>query len=296
MRISGGLEGTHVKVIFPFGGRWRMCRWHTENDGHHLILARTHAAILTAFKAVLEKQRFAEVRGYFDIEVLAPSAAMLAMDNAIRVETARREFWSYLTWESTSYFDDLGVYPPGVTACAAFEAADDYKDEIAFDYVPDPKHYGCKHCKDGVVIVAPDREAFYQARRAMFEASDHWLRCAHDEGKPAVASRATPAADGQALSVAIANFGHHAKGAHLTEFEMPESGAVYLPTGFSDVLFFYSPIGTLAADDMEAMARASEEAIRSEDKVEAERYQRERGESEIATRLELMAILKGPTT
>lgn len=68
-----------MNVFFPHGGRWRMLRWYEHGCGHHLILARSHRGVMSALRTVLEKKPDAELRGYWEINVWAPSQAMCDM-------------------------------------------------------------------------------------------------------------------------------------------------------------------------------------------------------------------------
>jgi hypothetical protein len=95
--------------------------------------------------------------------------------------------------------------------------------------------------------------------------------------------------------MAIADFGHHAKGVDLGEFEMPAAAGEYHPKGFYDVLFFYRPVRMLSRTTLTRMAKESADAVLKEQKARQDADMRERTERIKAEIAELVAILKGPT-
>jgi len=261
-----------------------MLQWYEQDEGHQLLMAKRPEGILAAMKAVLSKHEAAEIKGYWEIDVWGPSPEIQARAIAIEEQEAREDFWQHIV--STARFSSRRKLPPPLKPCPGFEPLDP-NGESDTEY-----HYGCKNCRDMIQIDVPDKEAFYQERKRMFEST-----LQHHPVKGLVESRATPAQDGQPLMVAGADFGHHSYGVLLHEFKMPE-----VPTephrhtmALNEVLFFYTIVKSLPDNGPKELITTLKKKFQEEDRRERESYTQKRKREEDEHWNEFLALLKGPS-
>ena len=268
-----------AKVRFPLGGRWRMLRWYEINRGHHLLMAKRHSSILVALQARLRRVADLEIRGYWEIDIFAPSPKMDAMAFAVREDEMRDSFWQNICWRARQWEQERKKLPPGLRQCSKFVPIEDpngWSDEC------DGQHRGCQNCHDGIVVESP--EAFYAERRAMFEASQIGRRYGHSDG---CVSRAVPAADGQILRAAIADFGHHEEGIHLSD-HIDQS---YVP---GSVIFYYTVVKELSQAEPGSMVKAVQRELKHQRNLEGIEYRKKQKRDAERDSEEFLALLKGP--
>lgn len=268
-----------IKVHFPHGGVWRMLRWHEADCGHHLIMARTHKGVMAALRAALVKEPDLEIRGYWEIDVVAPSPKMNQEAEVILDQHAEAGFRHYI--ESVAYeMLRMGVeLPKPLRACDRYQQRHEHSYRVGEE--SRKLHIGCKNCERGVIIDIPDFSSFFKQRRAAIEAHEAAAReVARAKlttkpnrtilGEPVAAeSRAVPAKDGKAVRAALAEFGPHCEGVVLKDFKVR-------PSALHKVLFLYKHRRRLSAEEPKALVRevsAKAEADRKERlKVSAAKY------------------------
>lgn len=260
----------HVK--FPLGGRWFMLRWYHEMEGHNLILARSHAAAIATWRVRLRDSQGIEFRGYWEVDILAPSPAMHAKALASREKQALDDFWDYISWKARDWEESHKSLPPGLVRCKEFKPTDR-------DDAEDGNHYSCANCHTGI-LAAGSQEEFYRERRESIEAT-----LQRHVDKSFCVSRAAPAVDGQKLCAASANFGHHSSGIHLGEYDPSWSG--------DGTIFFYIVVSELSEEEPKKMANAVRDAIKQREKLRGIEFDKQRKREEKKADQEFLALLKG---
>lgn len=257
-----------------------MLRWYGENTGHHLILAKNHAAVRTAVHAHLhsEDDHLEQLRGYWEIDVQAPSVKMEELAFRWHEMSVRGQFWDSVASRIRPMLIE-GTKTDVARLCERHSLED----------------WSCEHCHNGVVITVSDRESFFLARRAAYEKANEMYR---DRTKWS-SSRATPAASHKGLKWACPDFGHHSSGVSLYDFQMPalpetERVASYSHTSvFEEPLFFYTEVQALDTSDLDQLLDANAEYWRGVQERQRLEFEAERDQARDRDRAAFLAMLRG---
>lgn len=233
-----------IGVHYPFSGRRFLLLWCTENEGNHLVVARSRRAMAIAARGIVAKHR-AEARFLeaHNVELIGPSLAFRAeVANAKREEAIER-----FRWEASLAVSDL--FDAGRPIPAPFAACEASVSD------GDKRHAGCNKCMYGVRLIGMTPETLFgtfAARWATTMRQPRRLRSSTTALKPCPAAPS----DAENQLAAVARFGDHRKGIVIGS-----------PASVSDamndnVLFWYRPI--LPAPNMKPFLEMSRRAVDAE--------------------------------
>lgn len=274
-----------MNVCLRRGGPHVLLRWSTEDDGSHVLVARSEAGVVHAMGRLLERGEDVRLHDYCKIEVVAPSAAMSLQhaERAFREES--EDFWRHAALRLREREDE--PLSKSIERCARYEPWEGYSSQ------PSRAHQGCRHCFHGFVISGPRCLARYAIVR------DQWVfdrremerrradfRVVANPSKPVGPSLAEPAADGETVHVVAVLHGDHRDGSALRTID-PSEGPPSFP-----ILFAFRRLDELDSSDIMRMAQRGvterRKANRAEERRRADLIAR-RQEEDLALLLRTLA-------
>lgn len=269
-----------LQVYYPHGGLHLLLYWFTSHDRGHVIVARTESALRAAFAIVCKEEPYAEVRGCWRVDIVAPSRAMQADYATWRHEQRVREFQVHIGSRAKTYVERRGVLPRGLTRCKNYTPTLDLSEEEDREYAAESAatHRYCANCYEGIVPVGMTWEACYERKRVQYErlctreyGLRYWYSHTRSNSTPRVLeSRAPVADDADVLGVVLASHGAHAAGTFVEPCRVTDEGRA---AWVEDALFYFRNPEVLDATSYreamavaEAVARAEVEAAAQQQK------------------------------
>ena len=188
---------TPLPVYYPDGGRLLLMRWWTDADRGHVVLARSESAMRLVAQRVFRCHPDASLREYLEVEIVAPSLRLCALAAEHTQRERIENFRTEMTWRMREACEAGRTLPTPFSVCGVYEPEEEEKpsSEEAGEWAR-RTHYGCRHCKDGIVLAISAKElhgrfaAAWQARQPTvgFEharglvasrarVADEWERC-----------------------------------------------------------------------------------------------------------------------
>ncbi len=154
-----------LTVAYPFGGEHFLLRWHTHNEGNHLIIAKTKRLAEKAFEIVFREEDIGlDIKEYLRVEIVAPDAEMVLRYAKEQYQFREKEFWSNVGYTARRFVDDGESLPETIVACTSYcHKHEDEEDEIKEE--DDSQHYSCKNCVRGFSVVGISTEGFFWNNR-----------------------------------------------------------------------------------------------------------------------------------
>lgn len=249
-----------LKVYYPYGGEHFILRWHSHNEGHNLILARSKASAERTFQSVLRKYSDTKAKEFLKINIVAPTDeirqeyAKNKFDNEVRV------FWGTYVWMARDYKEKFGSVPAKLKECQAYSS-----DQEGTEEKDDEAHYYCLNCFEGFFPVSGTLESIYLANR-----DAHLAKYPDRFDKRLVECQASPADTNKRLYTIGGDFGHHQEGIVLGENRL----------GLGRFFFFYQDPVEVDRTLIDEALSAHKKAMKSldnayEKKMLADRKKRE---------------------
>jgi hypothetical protein len=272
MTTNGSNDADSVRVYYPHGGHHFCLRWWTDDDRGHVVLARTERSLLAAAKRVFDAHPDAEIRGYSEIDIVAPPKRL----EALIVEEKRRERVRFFHLEVACRVRELADagrdLPPMFARCTKYEPKDasDAQHEVYTE-----RHYDCRHCIEGICLVGVTPDEFCERYYATWTATQALVKPTPQQSKR-LPSRAPRTRDAPHLHYAYPMFGPHSSGVEFDKIVGKRTPS------HDEVLFFFrtlrSPdLAPLEALRAEAKARDEERrAIRVQESAAKDARDRER--------------------
>lgn len=227
-----------LRVYHPGKGVHHICRWLTHNEQHQLIVAPTEQAVRYVWELAYKRYDDAKVVQLFEVELVAPSAAMCSKALILQRDADIKSFMNDACG-GVSEALKLGLPLPSQFAkCPGFVRNDD-EDDSAPDSIDLKYHFDCRNCTHGIALVGLTPEQFYE------RFSDAWNAANPSQKMPGryqqIYSTAEPASDDeQVWEASCDDFGHHRSGVNLNKLrigEPPWHNAT--PWGFFHPVLFY---------------------------------------------------------
>lgn len=251
------------RVVCPSGGVTRLVRYARNNSGHHVLLARTHAALCRALVRLAHAPAYAvRVTEYLEVELVAPPESVCA---AIAERMEFDEYDAFVRDIGGTLRESPSSLPPGFTICESYRHEDPDHTTDEWDH---EVHNFCANC-DGQQVVPPARgwEAlFLRLRDAWRQTPGGAESCwSHTRGTRASSAR-TPRDD---EDVWVAGAGAEAHGIEGVKLERVREVAWMRP----DSLFFFVPRAVLAHGVLGGVLEREQEALAS---TQQKRQQRDK--------------------
>jgi hypothetical protein len=230
-------DDSSLRVYYPGGGRMLLLHWWTYDDRGHVVLATTERSLRATAQRVFDEHSDADIKAYCEIEVVAPSAHMVALAAKHTLRESIDSFHQEVVFRVREAVGAGRPLPPQFALCTGYESVEEQDDETgAGQKWAAETHYDCRHCKETIVLVGMTPDELYARYHAAWQKAHP--KPGHHDPKH-VLSRATPARDGEPLWIACADFGHHSSGIALDEVDL-EASESHRTAALSDrVLFFF---------------------------------------------------------
>jgi hypothetical protein len=254
-------------VHYPGGGTLRLLHWWTDDERGHVILAKADAGIHAALRLKLEDHSDMQVRAYCEVEIVGPSAKLQSLHALYEVHERVYSFHGEVIAHLREVLKAGRPLPPPFTRCTTYESEDD---SIGHDEWSRETHYGCRHCRESIRLVAMTSGQLYDRYH------EGWRQLrptSEPRDRKRVVSRAAPAIDDEPLWYACAEFGHHRSGIVLGEVAAVHRDEEYgRPSYLSDQLLFFFRRGPdldrAAVDEMVGGAEAAAHARHAQYELE----------------------------
>lgn len=241
-----------------------LLEWWTYNERGHVILARSERTMQETFARVLDEHSNAEIKSFFEIEVVAPSKFLIDLYSKYDYQDKVQSFKDDIRWRLKEMIEADRPLPAQFKKCPGFEHEDGLSadpDDLKWDA---DYHRNCKHCYGRIVFGMTDEEMYelYGKRWSESELSRPKSFGHREAENPSrykrEPSRAEQATDDETLWCAVGMFGHHSTGITLVEVEqkVPENFNLR-PEYLSNALFFYRQLSVV---DFAPLNLLSEEA------------------------------------
>lgn len=208
-----------LKVYYPYGGEHFILRWHSHNEGHNLIIARSQASAEKLFQSALQEHNDATAKEFLKINIVAPTDEIRQEYAATKLEHEIGCFWGGYVWKTRDYKEQYGTIPAKLKECQSYSP-----DQEGAEEKSDEQHYYCLNCFEGFSPVSGTLESVYLANRDAF-----LTRYPVHVDKKLVECRAEPADPNKRIHTVSPDFGHHQEGIVLGEHRF----------GFGENFFFY---------------------------------------------------------
>jgi hypothetical protein len=211
-----------IKVFYPHGGTHFLLHWSSYDEKGNVILARTEKGIQQVADQVFQKHWDAEIKGYWEIDIVAPSDKMQ--------QDLKNDIYD-LHFEIIDRLRDLveaGETLPSIfSICNSYELEEEDKEDVDVeDGWAYQRHYLCKQTIKSSLSKEELYAKYHQAWREQFPIEQYI-------DPKLVISRAKPVQDEKELFYAdISSFGDHGQGIVLQKFD-PENPC------YKDNLFWF---------------------------------------------------------
>jgi len=276
----------------PFGGTWFLARWHEHNEGHHVLLARSHRQLRGLVAALLAKEPWAEIKECWVVELVAPSRRLQRAYAKSTAEAIEASFWMWIAGHCHDLHDKGEALPSPLAMCTEYKAKDP-EDTETKDW--DSRHSYCANCNHGVRVEGRDATAWYRERRDAYlkvvGAEQEEQRRRYKPRTARVPSKARVAGDDEKLWYVSECFGHHSDGTRFEEFDPAEEGHVGHAARNPPLLWFRK-INAVSLGEFEAMAAEVQAKIEAA-RAKARKVDEERDEREARHRLKRFLAVTG---
>lgn len=207
------------EVYNPSAGRWLILHWWTDHERGHLAFARTQAGLLRTAAIILREEPHATMKEVLEIEMVAPSDAMVELAARHDRWDAIEDFCRFIVSRLTEAREAGQALPPPFSLCDSYESENPDEDQ---EWAKE-RHYDCKHCMDGLRL-SMSKEDFFDRYSSEWERTFP-PRSRHVDKRQPVRkpSKAMKAFPGEKLWYARSDFGHHRNGIVLEEVILLES-------------------------------------------------------------------------
>jgi hypothetical protein len=250
----------------PFEGVWYLARWYEHNEGHHVLLARSHRQLREMVAALVAKEPWAEVKEVWVVELLAPSRKLQRAYAASTGAAIETYFWQWVAGHCHDLHDKGKDLPRPLVMCTEYKGRDP---DDAHEW--DTRHSYCANCVNGVRVDGRDATEWYRERRNDFlkvvGAEQEEQRRRYPPRTVRVPSRARVAGDDEKLWYVSECFGHHSDGTRFEEFDPSEASHVEHAANHAPLLWFRK-LNPVSTGEFDQMFRARQQAIRDEREAE----------------------------
>ena len=173
-------------VSYPYGGKKVLLQWNTFNEGNNLILASCEQNMLGIIQRVFYRYPEMEIRGYCEIDIVAPSIR-LCEKAAEQNRKINIDHFSYEIVERVKeVIEHEKLIPPQFAICS------EYKPEADIDCGEweTKTHYTCENCLDTIKLVGMTKEELYDRYHEAWHAANPQYTHADKKLMPSKAERA----------------------------------------------------------------------------------------------------------
>lgn len=232
-----------LKVYYPYGGKHFILRWHSHNEGNHLIIAKSKDAAEHTFSLVLKEHSDVTVKDFLQINIVAPTDEQCKLHEARCIEMYVSLFWQHYSFIANEYRDTNGKLPSSLKEClnysSKYEEYDDYDKE---------RHNFCINCCNKIMPTSGTMKEIYLANREQFLQNNSTNY--NHKTKQSIA----PKADQSKIEVVKGSFGHHSIGVDFAEDTLV----------FEDILFFYQNSEIIDTKIVNEMIQETEETLKQD--------------------------------
>jgi hypothetical protein len=244
-----------IKVFYPHGGKHFLLHWSSYDERGHVILARTEKGIQQVADRLFQKHWDAEIKGYWEIDIVSPSEKMQQEDKEANYQSEIYDLYYEIIERMRDLVEAGKTLPSIFSICTSYELEEEDKGVVdEEDEWASQRHYLCKNCSSTIKSSLSKEELYakyHQAWREQFPIEQYI-------DPKLVISRATPVKDGEELFYAdISSFGHHGQGVELQKFD-PESPS------YKDNLFWFHQVRELDHSSFSAVLLQKQKARKEE--------------------------------
>lgn len=236
-----------LKVYLAEGGIFYILRWHSHNEGNHILVTRQEKSLKRLLLTLCQEYSDLRVKEAYQIEVVAPSNRMYEKARERDRQNLIQDFMQNVSAGLHKALDIKGIQLPSIfSRCENFQwRKEPWMDEEDFTRPPNSwnqkYHFDCANCTHGFNIVGLSPEEFFEKYHKDYikfkELTDsHYGKRLFGELHTryvSVKSKAERVPDDEDIWVAAPNFGHHSSGVDLELIKAEDN-----PPN-CDVLFYF---------------------------------------------------------
>lgn len=262
-------DDDEIMVFYPHGGPHLLLHYRIRTDnndnGGHLVLARTEAQVECVVQRVLSQTANFEVKSYNKIDIVSAPPWVEKERAAYLYRQRVEEFLHNVSMTALGVLHSGGTLPPPLVICHKYSG-----DEWSED---NNEHHGCSNCILTITLDGTTPEALYAEKHELYEAIEarkiaqwnnrnrfgqKYKRPDVKYKRPDVVSRAPKAVDGEQLFAALA--GSMSEGSHIEEVS-PIEDQSHAPTiCYSQLLFTFRCGAELDTEPLRVMAENAKAA------------------------------------
>jgi hypothetical protein len=234
-----------IKVYYPHGGKHFLLHWYCYDERGNIFLARREENIKPAVISISEKYPDAEIRGYYEIEIVAPSKFLCTMAE-LAVLKEERDIFYYEVLSRLRHVIKAGkALPPPFEVCSNYET--DEEDEVRNEWDIE-SHYFCKNCKDTIKLTGTSKEELFEKYGKAWRELYPWQKYIDPRKVPSQAEIAKDD-EKELYFVDASSFGQ--AGLTLDKIDIPEQ---YPPAHWIDqALFFYRKVREIETTELQTI-------------------------------------------
>ncbi len=209
-----------IHVYYPYGGRRFLLHWWTYDERGHIILTTTKKQISEVAKRVFTKHPDTEIKGYYEVDIVAPSKRLQTLSAEQTLRNKISSFHHEIVVYMLNIVNAGKELPLPFASCTKYDCTDTTADETEWAR---SSHYNCRNCHDTIMLIGmtPD-DLYVNYHTDWLVAHPNHPEHNRRNNTNSIPSRAEVADDYESLWYARADFGHHALGITINEVNIFE--------------------------------------------------------------------------
>lgn len=203
---------------FNSTGKHSLCIWYEHNEGHHIIIAKDEAQVLSSLRPILRKEPDLSLKQYWDVEIVLPPEVIIKRfaENSYAKELIAFRGW--VMYLAKSYQKVYKALPDGFNECLEFKRSAEEEEYYRADdrdgnELSNKYHIGCVNCDAHKITTTLNMLELYNTHKQLYR----------QEGSAPYTRKKRVSFDGLAydpaksLYAVVLNGGHHSPGVCIEE-------------------------------------------------------------------------------